>query len=320
MHVYECPICKNRVWFDNLQCSCDHLIGYDPEADAMVAEFTACANRSIIQCNWISNVEGELCRSCAMTQTHPDVTVPENLSLWSKAENAKRWVLANLGRLGWFRSHDDGTRPVFDLLSEKTRGGKEHMVMGHDDGLITINVTEANPAEIVARREQMGEPYRTLIGHFRHEIAHFLFLRLAEHEEFLTQFRALFGDERTDYEAALKDYYQRPVDDSWQHAHISRYASAHPHEDWAETAAHAMHLSDLVDSARAVNFLPKSSSDILTDGMELGIALNHVNRSMGLEDVYPFVVSPIARDKLEFALNAISGRKENPLSDRPATS
>lgn len=245
-----------------------------------------------------------------MTRTHPDMAMPENADLWARAEAAKRWVLANLMRHGWFGPGDTGPSPIFDLLAEATRHGPSSTVMGHADGLITINVAEADPAEIVARRERMEEPYRTMIGHYRHELAHFLFLRLsAEDPGFVAAFRQLFGDESADYSAALERHYARDDDGTWRPSHISHYASAHPHEDWAETAAHALHLTDLLDSARALGFADAGTSNDLVGAMDLGIALNHLNRSMGMEDLYPFVVSKAVRQKLDFASQALDRRK-----------
>ncbi len=312
MRVYHCPKCRNRVWFNNCTCTCGLMVGYDPDADAMVSEFTPCTNRDAIGCNWTADGDSGFCRSCSMTRTHPDMAVDGNAELWTRAEAAKRWVIANLVALGWFGRNDAGDRPVFKLLSETTRDGPARTVMGHADGLITINVSEADPAEIVARRERMEEPYRTMIGHFRHEIAHFLFLRLAaENEGFEVAFRVMFGDEREDYGGALKRHYAAEDDGGWRDAHISHYASAHPHEDWAETAAHVMHLTDLLDSAQALGFTNETPPDNLAAAMDIGLAVNHLNRSMGMEDAYPFVVTEVVRQKLDFAAEALdrSGRQ-----------
>jgi hypothetical protein len=196
------------------------------------------------------------------------------------------------------------------MLSEETSDGSTKTVMGHADGLITINVSEADPAEIVLRRERMEERYRTMLGHLRHEIAHFLFLRLSQDRpEFIGAFRTLFGDERVDYGAALARHYAQPDDSAWRGVYISHYASAHPHEDWAETASHAMHLTDFLDSGRALGFAGTGDGDDLGSAMALGIAVNHLNRSMGMEDVYPFVVSDEVRRKLSFAAAAIDRRR-----------
>ncbi len=154
-----------------------------------------------------------------MTEVIPDTTTPQNVALWADAELAKRWVLANLARWGWFTSSDDGPRPVFRLLSEQTSAGETAVTMGHADGVVTINVIEADPAERVRRRVELGEPLRTMIGHFRHELGHFFFTRLAERPEFLEAFRAIFGDERADYAAALQRHYADGPPADWRHRH-----------------------------------------------------------------------------------------------------
>lgn len=320
MRVFACPDCGSPIYFENLQCGCGFEISYDPVAEAMVQRTRSCANRAEIGCNWQPEEDGALCPSCAMTNTRPDLSVEGNDVLWQRAEAAKRQVLSQLMSLGWFTSQDPGARPVFNLLAEQTAQGQIQPMMGHLNGCITINVAEANPAEIVARREEMDEPYRTMIGHFRHEIAHFLFLRLSELPSFLDRFRCLFGDERTDYAQALAQYHDADARPNWREVHITRYAASHPHEDWAETAAHALHLRDVVESAAAVDLgpdaMPKDAEHAIATALELTLALNHVNRSMGLGDLYPFVVSPDVRAKLRFAFEALS---EGPVPDRTAT-
>ena len=312
MRLYSCPQCGDPVYFENLSCSCGTEIAYDPDSDRMVADYAPCEKRPEIGCNWSAAPDAGDCRSCAMTVTHPDLTVARNLELWSRSEAAKRWVLSNLMSLGWFGSHDEGRRPTFHLLAEKTARGAAQPVMGHADGEITINVAEADPVEIIRRRERMGEPYRTMIGHYRHELAHFLFARLSANPAFLEAFRDQFGDETSDYGQALKRYYETGAPDDWIDRHISAYATSHPHEDWAETAAHVLHLIDVVDSAYAAGLREGSerpnvadTGKLLSEGIDLGLALNHVNRSMGLGDVYPFVITPIVHRKLAFAHRSI---------------
>ncbi|MEM6742110.1 MAG: putative zinc-binding metallopeptidase [Pseudomonadota bacterium] len=327
MKLYACPACGGTLYFENLVCACGQEVAYDPQADRMVALAAPCANRREVGCNWIAEAPDGRCRSCAMTLTRPDEDAPGALSLWSRSEAAKRWVLANMMSLGWFGDDDPGPRPTFDMLAERTAAGPAQPVMGHANGHITLNIAEADPAEIVERRERMGEPYRTVIGHCRHELAHFLFERLAGRPGFFDAARAVFGDEREDYAAALERHYAAGPPPDWAERHVSPYASSHPHEDWAETAAHALHLRDVVESARATGLqMPaaggaaaRAEADddgdgdgadqaeaVIAEGIDLGIALNHVNRAMGLEDVYPFVVSPAARQKLIFAQRVIA--------------
>ncbi|MBP0485125.1 zinc-binding metallopeptidase family protein [Sagittula salina] len=318
MQVFRCPACGGMLWFHNATCACGQNVTFDPETQDMVANAAACANRTEIACNWRAEQDG-LCRSCAMTATVPDLREAENLPLWQRTEEAKRWVLANLMRWGWFTLDDPGARPVFRLLSEHTAEGDAPVTMGHASGEITINVSEASDAELVRRQAEMGELYRTMIGHMRHELAHFLFERLSSQAGFLDTFRARFGDERADYAEALKAHYAQPRDKG--QTHVTTYATAHPHEDWAETIAHLLHLTDLLDSAAASGLaLPEgpprgydayAESDtgrLLTLAIDLTLAINHVNRALEIGDLYPFVLAQPVRDKLHFAHDALRKR------------
>ncbi|MEX0694168.1 MAG: putative zinc-binding metallopeptidase [Rhodospirillales bacterium] len=314
MKIFMCPVCGEDLFFNNLACSCGVDVAYDLQSQSFVYVGRHCANRNNIECNWLASTDVDLCDSCRMTTVHPDLAVPDNTLLWAKAERYKRWALVGLHRWGWFDALDTGGRPEFHMLSEATSTGLTDVTMGHASGLVTINLAEADDVERVRRREEHGEPYRTMIGHFRHEIAHFLFERLAVSDDFHKSFRALFGDETKDYGAALAQHYEAGPPAAWQSAYISAYASAHPHEDWAEIAAHALHLADMVDSFTAAQLsLPVASepeydayaeddaSRLLGIGLGVGIALNHVNRAMGVPDLYPFVTPPMVINKLEFA-------------------
>ena len=308
MRIFACPHCGATLYFENLRCGCGTEVAWDPEAEAFEVAADTCANRAAIGCNWRAGAG--YCRSCAMTEIVPGDVQSSNRPLWAEAERAKRWTLANLGRWGWFKDADEGRRPSFHLLAEDEGTSVQ---MGHADGLITINVSESDPVERTRRRMQLAERLRTMVAHFRHEIAHFLFERLRDREGFLEEFRDLMGDERADYGAALERHYGQGPPEGWQVEHVTAYASAHPHEDWAESAAHVVHLTDIVDSALAAGL----RSDDLTDGdydayadeddarpirsgAGFGIAMNHVNRAMGLDDAYPFVLTPAIRGKLRF--------------------
>lgn len=314
MRLYACPHCSARLFFRNTHCTCGGAVFFDPETDGFVAEARPCTNRAEIACPWIAAGSLGYCHACAMTDTIPDTFHGENLEHWTEAEHAKRWVLAGLARWGWLTSADRGPRPVFHLLAEETRLGDAPVTMGHASGLITINVTEADPVERVQRREALDERLRTMVGHFRHEIAHFVFERLAARPGFVDRFTALFGDPRADYGAALTRHYRDGPPEDWDRRFITKYASMHPHEDWAETAAHVMHLTDLLDSAVASDlegfgapdpgydaYADRDARQVISRASALAIAVNHVNRAMGLPDTYPFVLNGAAREKLEVA-------------------
>lgn len=315
MQIFRCPSCGRSVYFHNLGCDCGQNLCFDPVSQAMVVAERTCGNRGAIDCNWVPETDG-FCRACRMTETVPDLRNDANRPLWARTELAKRWVLASLARWGWFSPSDPGPRPGFRLLSEATATGGEPVVMGHADGTITLNVTEARDSVLADRQEKLGELYRTMIGHIRHEIAHFLFLRLSAQPGFPEAFRDLFGDERADYDTALAAHYAapRPRGDHF----VTSYATAHPHEDWAETLAHLMHLTDLTDSGAWAGlgwpggpevpcdaYQEADTEALITRAVDLTLAINHVNRALDLPDLYPFVLASPVRVKLAFVHRAI---------------
>lgn len=268
-----------------------------------------CVNRAQIDCNWRAARDKSHCLSCDLTLTVPDLDEGQNIALWAEAEAAKRWALAGLMRWGYFIPTDGVDPPKFRFLSERvTGGGSVKVVMGHTSGVVTINVQEADPAIREFRRQQMEERYRTMTGHIRHELGHALFARLTGLDGFLPAFRALFGDETQPYAPALKAYYGAGPRADFASTHLTAYASAHPHEDWAETFAHCLNLVDMLDSARAAGltsyetdpYRDSEAARVLLAAADVGIALNHVNRSMGMSDIYPFVFSGKTLEKLCF--------------------
>ncbi|AVX05206.1 uncharacterized protein MXMO3_02695 [Maritalea myrionectae] len=309
MYVFSNPVGAGSLWFHNLATADGTPVGYDPQARAFIPTPPFCANREIIGCNWIAPKPGALCRSCAMTTVSPDISNPVTLSNWARTEAAKRWALDNLGRWHWFRPEDLGAPPTFHMLDD----GPTPVAMGHVDGVVTISVAEADPVLSTTRREALDEPYRTMIGHMRHEIAHMLWWRLSLRADFLDAFRAVFGDEREDYSAALQRHYSNGPPEYWNQNYLTSYASAHPHEDWAETTAHLLHLTDITDSAVSAGFSspdfphpnwdPYAEPDanaLLRVAVSVVTGVNHINRSMGLADIYPFIISPAAQEKLAF--------------------
>ncbi|MAA75943.1 MAG: hypothetical protein CMN28_14690 [Salinisphaeraceae bacterium] len=309
MQVFDNPAGPGALWFDNLSTANGTAVGYDPQARAFLPMGAFCINRERIGCNWIAPQAGHFCRACAMTELAPDPTVEDSIPQWAATEAAKRWVLDNLGQWHWFRPEDIGPPPVFHMLAEYDGPAP----MGHANGVVTISVAEADPVVRTSRRESLGERYRTMIGHMRHEIAHMLWWRLSAREDFLAAFRNLFGDERADYGQALERHYQNGPPADWQQHYLTRYASAHPHEDWAETTAHLLHLTDITDSFIAAGLdcdkLPSpgwnpysetDSAKLLHVAASIAVGINHVNRAMGLADLYPFLMAPATHGKLAF--------------------
>ncbi|WP_245475024.1 putative zinc-binding metallopeptidase [Bradyrhizobium sp. Leo121] len=202
------------------------------------------------------------------------------------------------------------------------------VLTGHESGLITVNLAEADDVQREIRRVSFREPYRTLLGHFRHEIGHFYWNALIHEGGFRSPFRLVFGDETENYQAALAAYYARHDRSDDPTSHISMYATSHPWEDWAETFAHFLHIVSTLDSltglplsldARAQHTLndPYLESDfgaLLELWSPLALTINRLNRSLGLADAYPFEISPAVKGKLHLvhmAISAFRNRQES---------
>lgn len=349
MRLFRCDACDNTVHFDNTVCvACDHRLGWLPDAFAMTAlepvgeqfhsprldrDFVYCANAFHDACNWLLPVEraGELCPACRHNRTIPALDVSDNLVAFRRIIRDERHLFYSL--LRWrldppTKSEDAVAGLAFDFLADAITptGETEPVMTGHADGLITLAVKEADDAERERRRTDLAEPYRTLLGHFRHEIGHYYWDRLVRDGGRLDDFRALFGDERADYGESLARHYEQGPSPDWPRHFVSSYASSHPWEDFAETWAHHMHMVDALETARAfglalapsgsagarltaeVDFDPYAIADfapLAEVWPALTVAFNAVNRSLGQRDVYPFVSTPTIEAKLAFVHDLI---------------
>ncbi|HRA33802.1 MAG TPA: putative zinc-binding metallopeptidase [Acidimicrobiales bacterium] len=323
MRVMQCPTCRAPLFFENDIClTCSTTVGFRPDPFDLVAvdggsgPFTWCANRPVAGCSWAVEAPGELCLSCSLTRTRP----PDGTDvgeLFVATEGAKRRLVAHLVDLGLplvsFRDDPDGGLG-FDLLSGRLDSS---VVIGHEDGLITLDVDEADPAHRERVRRELGEAYRTVLGHLRHEVGHYYWTVLVDQGGAVDAFRSRFGDERADYADAVGAHYGGPGPDGWEDGFVSAYATMHPWEDWAETFAHYLHIRDTVQTAaeagvtvraswRGGAAAPSPTADegpfraLVRDWIDLAGALNLVNRSMGAPDLYPFVLAPKVIDKLAF--------------------
>jgi hypothetical protein len=325
MLAFACPACHRLVTFESTFClHCKTELLFDPVSKTMGAlsepEAWRCTNAGLCDCNWLAERAGDLCASCALTRTRPNDHDARGLNALALAESAKRRLLFELTDLGLpvEGAHEKQGGLAFDLLSSEC----EPVITGHSDGVITVDLHEADPAHREAMRVVLGEPYRTLLGHMRHEVAHYyqtVLVRPGTHEELLC--REVFGDERCDYQQALDRYYALGAPADWQERFVSAYATMHPWEDWAETFAHYLHIRDTLQTAAAygvhvegpliftADAVPLHSEPIdepedievlLDTWIPLTYALNAINRSMGEADVYPFIISPEVKSKLEF--------------------
>ncbi|MCV7193585.1 zinc-binding metallopeptidase family protein [Mycolicibacterium brumae] len=319
MRDFRCPGCGQHLAFENSMClACDTPIGYSLPDRAMLpvrdgGELALCANLHVAQCNWLVPASGpELCESCRLTRTRPADSDVEAMAAFALAETAKRRLVAELAELSLpitGRDADPDYGLAFDLLS--SAGGP--VTTGHQNGVITLDLAEGDDAHREQLRAEMDEPYRTLLGHFRHEIGHYYFYVLIDPAPALrAQFAELFGDPDLDYQAALDRHYSQGPPAGWEDSFVSSYATMHPAEDFAETFAHYLHIRDTLDTAAAFGLAPANAG---YDGKLLGLSafdsliemwlplvwsLNMVNRSMGRDDLYPFVLPPAVLQKLQF--------------------
>ena len=329
MRHFACA-CGNRAFFDNTTClQCGRELGFDPDALAVVSiaadgdggfltpggrRLRRCRNYDDYgNCNWLvaSDATGVYCRSCALTEMRPNLSRGDNLMLWSRLEQAKRRLLHTLMTLD-LPLDPVGTLPGlrFRFLEDQTRNPdvmEEHVITGHADGVITVNLEEADDSARHTLRVQLLERYRTVLGHLRHEVGHYYFDVLARAPEDLDRCRALFGDERLPYDQAMREYYAGGPETDWQKAYVSAYASAHPQEDFAETFAHYLHIRDALETAEAGG-LADPHVPWLDRWIGLAITLNEVSRSLGTEDAYPFVLTPTVMEKLELIHLLVSRR------------
>jgi len=259
-------------------------------------------------CNWLlPQADAEnLCFSCRMNEVIPALDRPDNLKLWTRMEEAKRRLLYSLLSFGLPLTGDSALR--FRFIEDHRRNPdvfEEFVITGRLGNTITINIAEADDAARHAAREQVNELYRTVLGHLRHESAHFYFGLLTGSPEVLEECRSLFGDERSDYAGALRTYYDNGPPADWPEYFVSAYASAHPAEDFAETFAHFLHITDALESARAGSQLnagagPVGAGDWIEAWIGLAITLNEISRSLGSDDPYPFLLPEPVKRKLRF--------------------
>lgn len=283
-----------------------------------------CQNAEYGVCNWLVPAGGEptFCVACAMNRVIPSLDSEQNKLRWKNMEVAKHRLIYSLLRLRLpFHVMREGKEEsiLFDFM-EDTPGDK--VMTGHDNGIITINIAEADEAERVRNKQDFGERYRTLLGHFRHEIGHYYWDVLIKDGMALKKYRDLFGDERKDYATALEAYYANGAPADWNQRFISQYATAHPWEDWAETWAHYLHMMDTLETAWSFGIRidpveleddagikisnlrePYDQTDfsrLIKRWLPLCFAVNSLNRSMGHADFYPFILSTLVIEKLRF--------------------
>ncbi len=345
MKLFQCQKCGQLLHFENTRCErCGSTLGYLSQRETMTAlaagpdsrnaeetiwraladqqDYRFCVNSAHAVCNWLLPVAlpDLYCAACRHNRTIPDLSLPQNLNNWRAIEVAKHrlfYTLLQL-RLPLATKAESPDGLAFEFLSDAAVAFDQAPVMtGHARGTITISLAEADDAERERRRHHMGEPYRTLLGHFRHEIGHYYWDRLIGGTPHLEEFRRLFGDERKEYAPALREHYAHGAPADWRDRFISAYASAHPWEDFAETFAPYLHIFDTLETAHAFGLavsprLPQGpgaifdfhhprdadTKQLVEAWVALTFAVNAINLSMGLHHLYPFVLNSPAVAKL----------------------
>ncbi|HTB52475.1 MAG TPA: putative zinc-binding peptidase [Ferruginibacter sp.] len=340
MKLYTCGHCNNPLYFENNVClNCHHAVGFDADTISLITLeprdnntfsninkskdlYRFCDNANHGTCNWLLPKESTatFCKACALNRIIPTLDTEQNIQRWSRIEIAKHRLVYSLLQLKLPVQPKEGDSIegiAFDFMADTSP--EEKVMTGHNDGTITINIDEADEAERVRHKLDLGERYRTLLGHFRHEIGHYYWDVLLKNDP--ENFRKIFGDEQIDYSQALETYYKIGAPSNWVDNYISPYATAHPWEDWAETWAHYLHMMDTVETAfsfgmdinprkvkerdmkASINKDPYTVDkfdDIIKMWLPLTFALNSLSRSMGHADFYPFVISKPVIDKLRF--------------------
>lgn len=336
MRDFHCPNCGQRLAFENSAClACGSSLGFSLDQMALLVianhnqdsshagavaanEYQLCANLHVAECNWLvpAGIPGALCESCGLTIERPNDNDSVGLPEFARAEAAKRRLVAELHELKLpiiGRNQDPDYGLAFRLLSS----AHEKVITGHENGVITLDLAEGDDVHREQLRVEMEEPYRTLLGHFRHEVGHYYYYRLIRTPEYLQRFNELFGDPDASYQDALDRHYSQGAPDGWEETYVSSYATMHAAEDWAETFAHYLHIRDTLDTSASCGLAPAAATfdrpplgpsafpTIIEMWLPLSWSLNMVNRSMGHDDLYPFVLPPAVLDKMQFVHTVI---------------
>jgi hypothetical protein len=343
MKIFKCSYCGQLLYFENNTCeNCGYALGFlaaDVELHPIILQnndtytlykgnagvYRYCENHAYNVCNWLipADKTSGYCEACELNNTIPNLSKAIHTQLWNAIETAKHRLIYSLlqMRLPFISKHKNyKTGLAFNFLADNNIN--ERILTGHDNGMITLNIAEADDIKREMARKQMDEPYRTLLGHFRHEIGHYYWDRLIHNSIYLEEYRSLFGDERENYDQALIKHYRAGAPSDWRNNFISAYASTHSWEDWAETWAHYMHIIDTLETAHAfdLNISPRvfdtgskpisklrlsaysypNFDDLINMWLPLTFAMNSLNRSMGHADLYPFVIPRRVMEKLNF--------------------
>ncbi|KAA5539180.1 hypothetical protein FYK55_24995 [Roseiconus nitratireducens] len=311
-HSEQCVRCKSAT---AMCANCRQVAAVDDLNDGTVqcsncgTHMRFCGNR--VQnaiCNGGVRAESAdaLCRYCSLNQIVPDLSMPGNREKWLSIERAKHRVLYDVDRIGFPIITDAGDGRAI-LRFEFKSSTAEPVTTGHTSGLITMNIAEADSVQREQTRVQFGEPQRTLVGHFRHELGHY-FWDVCVNPSRLDEYRQLFGDERNpDYVTAQQQYYSGGPPDDWWTTYVSEYATMHSWEDFAETFNAYLDMIAIVGTSAHFHRLRVDADvdggdfqQLLTAYQDIGIVANELNRDMGMLDLVPEVFTPPVVQKMRF--------------------
>jgi hypothetical protein len=339
--VLRCPRCRGVAVLETLECpGCGLEVGFHPPTltmheatrDGVSVDgrtWFPCSNRDW-RCNWLvaADAGAGRCLSCRLNRRRPDASDTIALEKLADAMLVLRRLLVQLAELGLpidpFYLREGGL--AFDLLSSDS--GQERVTIGHANGVITIDLIETLDDYREALRIRLREPYRTMLGHFRHEVGHYYQWILVEQTDWIHECREVFGDERASYADAIDRHYREGAPEGWELSYISEYATMHPWEDFAESFAHYLHITDTLTTAASGGLVlqaarvdglvdadiePRRSyrdattAEMLADWQWLSLLLNRVNHAMGRGDLYPFTLTDPVRRKLDFVHRVVQG-------------
>ncbi|MDP6317276.1 MAG: putative zinc-binding metallopeptidase [Pseudomonadales bacterium] len=346
MKSFNCQKCGQVIFFENVQClRCLSPLGYIPELSEMSAfdnpsrvlnsyinhnNYKLCKNGLDYQaCNWVLdlNAKDDYCHACSFNRTVPNLEIQQNMKYWQILESGKRRLFYSLLRFALpliSKNENETDGLAFEFLKDTHERiqANDRVLTGHSDGIITLNIAEADDAERERRRLNLNEDYRTVLGHFRHESGHYYWQLLVANSVRLAEFRDLFGDEQADYQSNVAEYYRNGPQDNWQDTCVSAYASCHAWEDFAETWGHYITIADTLETATEFgvsidgvdntknfdSYNAPSFDTMLERWLPLTFTVNNINRSGGRPDLYPFVLSATVIDKLRFVHSLIQDR------------
>lgn len=317
--------CDNRIFFNNHFClSCNASLGRCTacglltsvqitediaRCDSCNAVVHPCKNQKHGVCGSYNMDADSLCRWCEYTNVIPALSQPASVQRWAKMESAKRRLLHQLEDLGFppYIVDTGTTHPLqFEFREDGVGkdGEKKPVTTGHQNGLITINLAEADSVHRERLRVQLGEPQRTLIGHMRHEVGHYIDWAWASRVA-ADQYKTLFGDpSKIDYGDAMKRHYETGPPSNWADNHVSAYATMHPWEDFAETVNVYLDIVAIATTANDIggqqfNLSPTADpSSLVHSVLQIVVEVSEYNFDLGLTPLLPERLPPAVIEKL----------------------